>query len=47
MDTNTDAIKKRYNRTALYYDWMDFMFKDEVRKQFLEMAPVLTSAPEC
>lgn len=36
--STTDAIKKRYNRTSKFYDWMDIMIKDEVRKKVLSHA---------
>ncbi|KYH33783.1 hypothetical protein MOMUL_04930 [Moorella mulderi DSM 14980] len=29
----TEIIKKRYNRTALFYDWMDRMIPDEWRRR--------------
>jgi len=36
--TVTDVIKKRYNRTSKFYDYMDTMIKDEVRKKVLSHA---------
>lgn len=38
MNPQTETIKKRYNRSALYYDWMDFMFRHKLRKQVLSMS---------
>ncbi|MTI81634.1 MAG: class I SAM-dependent methyltransferase [Firmicutes bacterium] len=38
MDNITEVIKRRYNRTAMFYDWMDFMISDSVRKDALSMA---------
>lgn len=38
MDKNTETIKRRYNRTALFYDWMDFMIKDSTRREVIGMA---------
>ena len=34
----TEVIRQRYNRTALFYDYMDKMIKDEVRKKLIEQA---------
>ena len=34
----TDIIRKRYNRTSKFYDLMDTMIKDEVRKKVLSYA---------
>ena len=36
--TTTDIIRKRYNRTSVFYDCMDTMIKDEVRKKILSNA---------
>lgn len=36
--TATDIIRKRYNRTSKFYDCMDTMIKDEVRKKVLSHA---------
>lgn len=36
--TATDVIRKRYNRTSTFYDCMDTMIKDEVRKKVLSHA---------
>lgn len=38
MDQVTETIRRRYNRTALFYDWMDFMISDRLRKKVIEMA---------
>ena len=38
MDKMTETIKRRYNRTALVYDWMDFMISDTMRRQVIGMA---------
>lgn len=38
MDTVTETIRRRYNRTALFYDWMDFMIRDDARKEVIGMA---------
>jgi len=38
MDPVTETIKRRYNRTALFYDWMDFMISDNLRKKVIGMA---------
>lgn len=34
----TDVIRRRYNRTALYYDWMDRMIDPALRKKTLAHA---------
>lgn len=34
----TEVIKRRYNRTARYYDWMDRMINDEFRLKALSQA---------
>lgn len=34
----TEVIKRRYNRTALYYDWMDRMIDPSLRKKTLAYA---------
>lgn len=36
--STTEIIRKRYNRTSLFYDWMDWMITDEVRKRVVGMA---------
>ena len=36
--TTTDIIRKRYNRTSVFYDCMDTMIKDDVRKKVLSHA---------
>lgn len=36
--TTTEIIRKRYNRTSIFYDCMDTMVKDEVRKKILSHA---------
>jgi len=38
MKTGTETIKRRYDRTASFYDWMDFMIKDDVRKEVIGSA---------
>ena len=38
MDQQTEVIKKRYNRTSRFYDYMDFMIKDTIRQQVLSLA---------
>lgn len=38
MDPVTETIKRRYNRTALFYDWMDFMIRDDTRRKVIGMA---------
>lgn len=38
MDQITETIKRRYNRTAKFYDWMDFMIKDSSRQKVIGMA---------
>lgn len=38
MNKLTETIKRRYNRTALFYDWMDGMFPERVRKEVLSLA---------
>lgn len=37
MDS-TETIKKRYDRTSVFYDCMDWMISDKVRKQVVGMA---------
>lgn len=34
----TEKIKKRYNRTSIFYDCMDTMIKDELRKKVVSYA---------
>lgn len=34
----TETIKRRYNRTALFYDWMDRMIPDALRQKTLANA---------
>jgi ubiquinone/menaquinone biosynthesis C-methylase UbiE len=34
----TEIIKRRYNRTALFYDWMDRMISPELRRKALTYA---------
>ncbi|MEW6698590.1 MAG: class I SAM-dependent methyltransferase [Bacillota bacterium] len=34
----TETIKRRYNRTSLYYDWMDWMFPPPLRQKVLSYA---------
>ncbi|MEW6080311.1 MAG: class I SAM-dependent methyltransferase [Bacillota bacterium] len=34
----TEVIKRRYNRSALYYDWLDRMIDDGLRKKALGFA---------
>jgi ubiquinone/menaquinone biosynthesis C-methylase UbiE len=36
-DKSTEIIKRRYNRTAHYYDWMDRMVNSELRKKALSL----------
>jgi ubiquinone/menaquinone biosynthesis C-methylase UbiE len=38
LSSMTKTIKQRYNRTALYYDWMDRMINDEFRIKALSYA---------
>lgn len=38
MNKHTDTIKKRYNRSAIYYDWIDRMISHKLRKQVLSLA---------
>ncbi|MBM7855885.1 ubiquinone/menaquinone biosynthesis C-methylase UbiE [Desulfohalotomaculum tongense] len=38
MNNITETIKRRYNRTAFFYDWMDFMISDSTRRKVLGMA---------
>ncbi|AFM42782.1 methylase involved in ubiquinone/menaquinone biosynthesis [Desulfosporosinus acidiphilus SJ4] len=35
MDKETILTRKRYNRTALFYDWMDSMIKSDLRRELL------------
>ncbi|MDN5347897.1 MAG: hypothetical protein PWP65_1461 [Clostridia bacterium] len=34
----TEAIRRRYNRASLYYDWMDWMFPPALRQKVLSYA---------
>lgn len=34
----TETIKKRYNRTSMFYDYMDIMLKDDSRKNLIQQA---------
>ncbi|HMM21496.1 MAG TPA: methyltransferase domain-containing protein [Selenomonadales bacterium] len=34
----TETIRERYNRTAMYYDWMDRMIPERLRKKTIEQA---------
>jgi ubiquinone/menaquinone biosynthesis C-methylase UbiE len=36
--SRTDTIRKRYNRTALVYDWMDWMIPERFRRKAIEQA---------
>jgi len=36
--TTTEIIKKRYDRTSLFYDCMDWMLSDKIRKKVIDMA---------
>lgn len=38
METSTDVIRRRYNRTAIFYDAMDRMIPERLRKQAVELA---------
>lgn len=38
MMLQTETIRKRYNRTALFYDWMDKMIPDALRRTALAKA---------
>ncbi len=38
MDQLTATIRRRYNRTAKFYDLMDFMFGPDLRRQALNLA---------
>lgn len=38
MDRETELTRKRYNRTSLFYDWMDRMIKPELRAKALSRA---------
>lgn len=35
MDQETLLTRKRYNRTSLFYDWMDRMIKSDLRRKLL------------
>ncbi|EAX47414.1 Methyltransferase type 11 [Thermosinus carboxydivorans Nor1] len=36
--SQTEIIRRRYNRTALFYDWMDKMISPRLRRQAIELA---------
>ncbi|SDD66749.1 class I SAM-dependent methyltransferase [Sporomusa acidovorans] len=36
--SHTDTIRRRYNRTALFYDWMDKMIPVKLRRKAVEQA---------
>lgn len=36
--TTTEIIRKRYDRTSLFYDCMDWMISDKIRKKVIAMA---------
>lgn len=38
MDNQTEVIRQRFNRTALFYDWMDRMIPDSLRRLATERA---------
>ncbi len=38
MDQETELTRKRYNRTSLFYDWMDRMVKSDLRTKVLRQA---------
>lgn len=38
MEKGTEAIRQRYNRTAIFYDAMDWMIPVRLRKQAVELA---------
>jgi len=38
MLLQTEIIRKRYNRTARFYDWMDKMIPDAVRQRAISQA---------
>ena len=38
MQSHTEIIKRRYNRTSRFYDMMDRMIKESVRKKAIKMA---------
>ncbi len=38
VDDKTEIIKRRYNRTARFYDWMDRMINPRMRKEALSYA---------
>jgi len=38
INSRTETIKRRYNRTAKFYDWMDFMINESVRKKIIGMS---------
>lgn len=45
MDQVTKIIKRKYNRTALFYDWMDFMIS--VMERFSESFTIFYSMSAC
>lgn len=38
FNRETDTIRRRYNRTALFYDWMDTMIPVKLRRKAVEQA---------
>lgn len=38
MDRETEKTRRRYNRTALFYDWMDFLFGEKLRRRIISRA---------
>ena len=38
MDRKSEVIKKRYDRSSSYYDWMDRMVSDSLREKAVTMA---------
>ena len=38
MDQRTEIIKKRYDRSSFYYDWMDRMVSDSLREKAVSLA---------
>ncbi|WP_425059895.1 2-methoxy-6-polyprenyl-1,4-benzoquinol methylase, mitochondrial [Sporomusa carbonis] len=38
FNRETDTIRRRYNRTALFYDWMDKMIPIKLRRKAVEQA---------
>ncbi|SDD71948.1 class I SAM-dependent methyltransferase [Sporomusa acidovorans] len=37
-DSQTETIRRRYNRTALFYDWMDKMISVKLRQKAIQQA---------